>query len=540
MLTRYLPLRELQSIVSEDDLAMFSSVLYRIDPDLRHDPCTDKAFLSKIYDAYHGSKVLSDNRRRMDLLEYVPDGKMRELAAALGLDATGTFRDVVNRVNGKVTWGRNQETQIFLDFFGYSKEYLPETHVPIASRDLVQLLSNPFKTLKDYQCGVFFRVTSLIDAPSARVMIQLPTGAGKTRTAMEIVSHFLANPRNSQNAKVLWLAHAEELCNQASNSFSEVWEHIGSQDVPLYRCWGSHPPELRPESPSITIAGFRKLHNVKKSGADSPQFDLIVVDEAHMVLAPTFKAVVEWSKSNSGRIIGLSATPGRGSRSELENAELVDFFNDKIVGIDSGEEGVIEHLQGRGILSRIDRETLNTNISFELTHEEWEQLEEDLEYPKAFLKRIAEDHERNRIIVKRLWDLADEGRQTLVFAGSVRQSQLLCTMLLYKGYPCAHIDGTTPSEMRNATISKFRRGEIRFLFNYEVLQAGFDAPNIDCIFIARPTKSPVLYSQMIGRGLRGPSVGGTQTMLLVDVIDNIQDHSTILDDVYDYFTDYWK
>lgn len=540
MLTRHLPLRELQSIVPEDDLAMFSSVLYRIDPDLRYDPRTDKTFLSKIYDAYHGPRILSDNRCRKELLKYVPYDKMRKLASELGLDTTGTFSEILERVNRKVTWGRNPETEFFLDFFGYPREYMPEPLAPLATRELVHLLSNPFKTLKDYQSGVFFRVTSLLDAPSARVMIQLPTGAGKTRTAMEIVSNFLANPRSPKNAKVLWLAHAEELCTQATDSFVEVWEHIGSQHVPLYRCWGSHAPELNPESPSITIAGFRKMHNVKKSGAASPKFDLIVVDEAHMVLAPTFKAVVEWSKSNSGRIVGLSATPGRGSRSEIENAELVEFFNDQIVGIDSGEEGAIEHLQGRGILSRIDRETLNINISFELTREEWEQLEEDLEYPQSFLKRVAEDHERNRIIVQRLWELAEENRQVLVFAGSVRQSQLLCTMLLYKGYPCAHLDGTTPSEMRNAMITKFRRGEIHSLFNYEVLQAGFDAPNIDCIFIARPTKSPVLYSQMIGRGLRGPSVGGTENVLLVDVIDNIQDHSTMLDDVYDYFTDYWK
>jgi superfamily II DNA or RNA helicase len=338
---------------------------------------------------------------------------------------------------------------------------------------------------------------------------------------------------------VLWLAHAEELCTQTADSFIEVWEHMGAKEVPLNRCWASHVPDLNPGSPSLTIAGFKKLHNIKKSGAESPKFDLVIVDEAHMVLAPTFKDVVHWAKSNSGRIIGLSATPGRGSRSEIEIAELVEFFNNKIVGIDSGETGVIEYLQGRGILSRIERETLNTNITFSLTSKEWEQLEEDLEYPKEFLKRIAEHHQRNKIIVQRLWELGDNGRQVLVFAGSVRQSNLLCTMMIYKGLPSAHLDGTTPSEMRNAIITKFKRGEIKFLFNYEVLQAGFDAPNIDCVFIARPTKSPVLYSQMIGRGLRGPSVGGTHSMLLVDVIDNINDYSGALDDVYDYFTDYW-
>jgi superfamily II DNA or RNA helicase len=61
----------------------------------------------------------------------------------------------------------------------------------------------------------------------------------------------------------------------------------------------------------------------------------------------------------------------------------------------------------------------------------------------------------------------------------------------------------------------------------------------DVVFIARPTKSIVLYSQMIGRGLRGPSVGGTAVCRVVDVIDNIVDYSSDLDDVYDYFQEYW-
>ncbi|MBM9606734.1 DEAD/DEAH box helicase [Desulfopila inferna] len=540
MIARNLPLRELQSIVSEEDLAMFSSVLYKLDPDLRFDPRTDKAFLSKIYDAYQGSKVFSNSRLRKQLLEHVPDGELRNLASTLSLDNTGTFKEVLERVNTKVEWGRNSETEIFLDFFGYPKEYMPEEQLAQESNELVRLLGRKFKTLKDYQSGVFFKVANLLDAPSARVMIQLPTGAGKTRTAMEVVSYFLSGQYQSQNARVLWLAHVEELCTQAADSFIEVWEHIGMQDVPLYRCWGGHNPELNPESPSITIAGFKKFHNIKKSGAESPNFDLVIVDEAHMVLAPTYKDVVHWAKSNSGRIVGLSATPGRGSKKDNEISDLVEFFNDQIVGINSGEEGVIEYLQGRGILSRVEREVINPNISFNLTSEEWEQLEDDLEYPKSFLRRVAENYERNTIIVQKLWALGETERQVLVFAGSVRQSRLLCTMLIYKGYPCAHLDGATPGEMRNAIIAKFKRGEIRFLFNYEVLQAGFDAPNIDCVFIARPTKSPVLYSQMVGRGLRGPSIGGTQKMLLVDVIDNISSHSTFMDDVYDYFTDYWQ
>ena len=78
------------------------------------------------------------------------------------------------------------------------------------------------------------------------------------------------------------------------------------------------------------------------------------------------------------------------------------------------------------------------------------------------------------------------------------------------------------------------------MFNYGVFSAGFDAPNIDAVVIARPTASVVLYSQMIGRGMRGPVIGGTSEFLLIDVVDDIITDTSGLDDVYDYFLEYWE
>ena len=141
---------------------------------------------------------------------------------------------------------------------------------------------------------------------------------------------------------------------------------------------------------------------------------------------------------------------------------------------------------------------------------------------------------------ERLWKLAEEGSNALVFAGSLDQSKFLCALMLYRGVPAAHIDGGTHKETRRAVIAKFRRQEIRFLFNYQVLTMGFDAPAVDTIVIARPTRSLVLYSQMIGRGLRGPAVGGTATVRLIDVVDDILDYSGRLDTVYEYFAGYWS
>ena len=87
-------------------------------------------------------------------------------------------------------------------------------------------------------------------------------------------------------------------------------------------------------------------------------------------------------------------------------------------------------------------------------------------------------------------------------------------------------------------IEQFRSGEIRVLCNFGVLTTGFDAPKIDVLCIARPTTSIVLYSQMLGRGLRGPAIGGTERCQVIDVKDNIIGIPE-LDELYEWFDEYY-
>jgi superfamily II DNA or RNA helicase len=111
-------------------------------------------------------------------------------------------------------------------------------------------------------------------------------------------------------------------------------------------------------------------------------------------------------------------------------------------------------------------------------------------------------------------------------------------LLTYRGVAAAHLDGATNKARRRALIADFRAGRVQVLCNYALLSTGFDAPKVDVVFIARPTQSLVLYSQMIGRGLRGPAIGGTQACRVVDVIDNIIGFSNE-NRVYNYFADYF-
>ena len=136
------------------------------------------------------------------------------------------------------------------------------------------------------------------------------------------------------------------------------------------------------------------------------------------------------------------------------------------------------------------------------------------------------------IIAESLLDLQKEEKQVLYFAPNVEQSKFMCMLLLAQGAKAAHVDGTSPMEYRRDVISKFKDNKI----NFDVFTTGFDAPNIDVVFIARPTKSLVLHQQMIGRGMRGRRMGGTTQFDLYRIVDNMPE----IDLADDYFTDIWK
>lgn len=133
---------------------------------------------------------------------------------------------------------------------------------------------------------------------------------------------------------------------------------------------------------------------------------------------------------------------------------------------------------------------------------------------------------------------AKDGHQILFFACSVEHSKFICSLLIYLGYKAAHIDGSTDKETRQYLLRQFKNNELQIICNFGVLSTGFDAPKTDVVCIARPTQSIVLYSQMIGRGLRGPAIGGTEKCTLINVRDNIKNLPNY-QRIFDYFDDYW-
>ena len=142
--------------------------------------------------------------------------------------------------------------------------------------------------------------------------------------------------------------------------------------------------------------------------------------------------------------------------------------------------------------------------------------------------------------MQKLRELHVEKVPTIVFACSVEHAKMLSAMLTLEGIPNSLVIGELDTIDRRKAIELFKDKEsgVDIIINYEVLTTGFDSKNIRCVFITRPTKSIVLYSQMLGRGLRGPMMGGNENCKLIDVDDNLQafDNQT----AFSHFNDYWR
>lgn len=165
---------------------------------------------------------------------------------------------------------------------------------------------------------------------------------------------------------------------------------------------------------------------------------------------------------------------------------------------------------------------------------------DEKEYTTEQLMILAKNKERNITIINKLRELSVNNIPTIVFACSVEHAKMISAMLTLDGISNSLVLGNMNEIDRKKAIEQFkdRSSGVDIIINYEVLTTGFDSKNIKCVFITRPTKSIVLYSQMLGRGLRGPLMGGNEECLLIDVDDNLNafDNET----AFNHFNDYWR
>lgn len=428
-----------------------------------------------------------------------------------------------------------------------------------------------FYELLDYQMFIKQQILQLFSAEYLlpRVLIHMPTGTGKTKTSMHTLVDII-NKETYQKSHIIWIAHTTVLLEQAIDTLGNVWYHLGYGVMPVYNLYDGkdNANKINDDfgfifiTTSTLISLFKNNLDLLEEIRNSTR--AIVFDEAHKLLASETRKAVDflmksYDKNTKRILIGLTATPGRSIHSDEENMELAEYFERRIISIDpkivdqfsmseiefsnqsTQDKKLIKYFQDRGILSKLRREKVfyKTNEDFNNKLKKTKQKIIDSDYNSKILDIFAYNFERNYAIIERLSLLAKQNIPTIFFSCSVEHGKFISSLLKFYDIKSSQVYGEYNSKIRELEIRKFKNGETKILINFNVLSTGFDSTNIKCVFISRPTKSIVLYSQMIGRGLRGPKMGGNEECLLIDVEDNLNMFNDE-NDAFNYFEEYWK
>ena len=442
------------------------------------------------------------------------EGKLTELVNRLDVKNITAFRSLDVTENTK-TW------QSFLGFFGI------DTHeaVPFTLENEQEDVRANYG-LFPHQRRVADRVCNEIRGGYGRVVLHMPTGAGKTRTAMHIVSRFMTT---SEPSVIVWLAASSELLDQAADAFQNAWSQLGNREVSILRYWGNYSADLTASSDCIIFAGLQKMHALKMRDRIgvlrlAKSVKLVIVDEAHQAIAPTYQEIIDilTETGSSNALVGLTATPGRTWSDIAADEQLSEFFGGRKVMLEvEGWDDPVAFLIEQEYLARPTFQRLE----FKATPDFQPYLKDagkGDDYDSALLEALAEQLGRNVIIINEVRRLIEKGHTRIIlFGSSVRHAELLAAALSAVGIEGQVVTGKTDSTSRMRTIRMFRRASKKpiVLCNFGVLTTGFDAPNTSAAVIARPTKSLVLFSQMVGRATRGLKASGNITCEISTVID---------------------
>jgi superfamily II DNA or RNA helicase len=426
---------------------------------------------------------------------------------------------------------------------------------PIDINDTKIDIPKEYLTLHDYQKRIKDTATKLLlGGEKKKFMVHMPTGSGKTKTCVESIIDYLRTAI-SEEGFVVWFAHSKELCDQAYLTLKNMWRFRGDENLDFYKVFGDSDINLNilNKKRAILFIGFQKFNSILNSNdSDIRSFrtkianraKLVIVDEAHKSMAPTYKNAIDYCQNNFGdcKLIGLTATPGRTNDNSEENTFLANYFDDNLITIkdDSGIEqsNPLMYLQEENVLAKIDETilefdlTLNMNLNTNAEELSVTQLEE-------IAKQVVINPFRNIKILESVKELLekDPKESILIFAASTEHCLVLDMIFKKEGISSSYIVGTSKNEKREHVIEEFKNKNLNVLINYGVLSTGFDAPKLNTLIIARTINSNILGSQIIGRALRGKRNGGNSRNKIIVLKDNITGLNPSF--LFSYWESFW-
>lgn len=449
-----------------------------------------------------------------------------------GKDTIAQLSDLFEREgfpNVPRQWAGGSSTISWLRSMGFGPEYAGQR----AQRQEAEFIvpgAVVLPKLHDYQEKISKELREVLteasaDGRRAKAMVELPTGAGKTRVATQSILQAFID--GDLHGHVLWIAQSQELCEQAVQTFSEVWRGLGdTRPLSISRHWEGHPAHPSDTEFSVVVATDAQL---EVSMAD-PSYkwlrdaSAVFIDEGHVAGdSPRYTRILTWlgvdGRNFERPLVGLSATPFKGTSAQATDALAARFGRRKLRPFEEGENAYAE-LVSRGVLARVRHQELE-GVEVRLSEEEQSEAERTRRLNQSVLDRVAENHARMGILVDSILGLEERwAKSVLVFTPNVLSAQVLAATLRFRGVNAASVSGQTGRQERRDVIQRFKKGEIQVLANCDLLTQGFDAPGVSALYIARPTFSPNAYIQMAGRGLRGPMNGGKEECLIVDMADN--------------------
>lgn len=404
------------------------------------------------------------------------------------------------------------------------------------------------RTPYHHQKDAMRKLSIINEEKSFSTLVVLPTGGGKTYTA----STWLLKNAIDQKKKILWIAHRQMLLDQAAESFqkfayAEVMPHISEFTYRIVSGSSSHDRSI-----DITAKDNILILSKDSIGRNLDRLDcwlkgekelFVIVDEAHHSTAKTYRKILDYVKQKveNVKLIGLTATPFRTSESEAGLLAQIykDGVNDKdqVVKNDLGityQIGLKDLINNR-ILSKPIFESNFTDEDYgeEIGLDALERIQYLDVIPDELADRMAQSAVRNKLIVDTYLKKANEYGQAIVFAVSIAHAIVLSKLFNNAGVAADYVISSVKDAVTGVTVSRednerklqnYRDGKLQVLINVNILTEGVDLPQTKTVFLARPTVSKILMTQMVGRALRGTAAGGTSEAYIVSFVDQWNEH----------------
>ena len=400
-----------------------------------------------------------------------------------------------------------------------------------SSKDSKELMNHQIKAINSL--NKYFDLSGKKKGEQNGLLV-MPTGSGKTFTAV----NWLLNSGVSQGYRILWLTHRQELINQTNNEFrnqSPVLERYGINKLRIIPVSGMHFKMSQASRYDINICSISSIANkygyrfIKRMlGIPGLEKLIVVIDEAHHAVSPSYQKVLKRiTQLNPNRILlGLTATPTR--MQNYDKKRLLEMFNvtsnlERKIGNSKGYiyEITLKSLLINGFLANPVYKKIETNIEGEIqyliTKEDEDFFNKFGELSEKLKDQIAQSSSRNKFIVKHYVENKNKYGKTIIFALNQNHCRALYEEFNLAGIKCDYV--ISDKEGVQETIQEFKENKFDVLINVQILTEGSDIPDVQTIFLTRQTNSDSLLMQMIGRGLRGPAVGGTKDINIIDFHD---------------------